>query len=335
MSRSGGHLGGWDNRIMSKDAKRIQARVDSLAADEFEALERAVAARRCREEIGFATIDEAAAFRPDPSCPACGSPAARDGRTPASRQRYRCKSCRQRFTSLTGTVFEHGKKDLPTWVEFVKLMSWNVPLDAAAELAGITHQTAFEWRHRVFATVRGYQDRMVLRGRVWIDEVYINDTDLSKGYGQARKRGLSKQKICIAVAIDASKNPVAVACGHGKPSTKRIKAALGPHLEEGCTVVHDRERSHNGLLAEKGCVSEARKADVTDPEYLEAMEMANSLSSWLKRYLWRFTGMDPENLQSYLDWFVYLFRVHQAEDRWPKTARVVRHLLMSDATYRT
>lgn len=70
-------------------------------------------------------------------------------------------------------------------------------------------------------------------------------------------------------------------------------------------------------------------------EYLEAMEMANSLSSWLKRYLWRFTGMDPENLQSYLDWFVYLFRVHQAEDRWPKTARVVRHLLMSDATYRT
>ncbi len=33
------------------------------------------------------------------------------------------------------------------------------PLDACAELCGITHQTAFEWHHRVFATVRGYQDR--------------------------------------------------------------------------------------------------------------------------------------------------------------------------------
>ena len=33
--------------------------------------------------------------------------------------------------------------------------------------------------------------------------------------------------------------------------------------------------------------------------------------------------------------FVYLFRVRQAEDRWPKTAKVIRHLLMADATYRT
>ena len=65
------------------------------------------------------------------------------------------------------------------------------------------------------------------------------------------------------------------------------------------------------------------------------MEMADNLSSWLKRYLWRSAGMDPASLQSYLNWFVYLFRVRQAEDRWPKTARVIRHLLMADATYRT
>ena len=27
----------------------------------------------------------------------------------------------------------------------------------------------------------------------------------------------------------------------------------------------------------------------------------NNLRSWIKRYLWRFTGMDPGNLQSYLN----------------------------------
>ena len=58
-----------------------------------------------------------------------------------------------------------------------------------------------------------------LRDTVWVDETYINDTDLSKGYGQARKRGLSRQKLCICVAIDVHKNPVAVVCGHGKPSS--------------------------------------------------------------------------------------------------------------------
>lgn len=85
-------------------------------------------------------------------------------------------------------------------------MRFNVPLDAAAEICRISHQTAWEWRHRVFATVDDYQDRIVLKGRIWIDETYVNDTDLSKGYGEARKRGLSKQKICIAVAIDEHKN---------------------------------------------------------------------------------------------------------------------------------
>lgn len=313
------------------------AGVDAMTDADFALLRQAVEARACRDSIGYGTFDEAAeAFRPRPACPRCGSDrAARDGRTPAGHRRFRCPDCRARFGALSGTIFENCKKDFATWVRFVELMTWNVPIEAAAELCGVTHQTAFEWRHRVFATVRGCQDRIVLGGRVWIDEVYVNDTELSKGCGQARKRGLSKEKLCIAIAIDASKTPVAFVCGHGKPSTKRIRAALGSHLAEGSTVVHDKERAHNGVIADKGCASEAYKADVGDPAYLEAMEMVNNLSSWLKRYLWRFTGMDPANLQSYLDWFVYLFRVRQAQDRWPKTARVVRHLIMADATYRT
>ena len=214
-------------------------------------------------------------------------------------------------------------------------MRHNVPLDCAAELCGVSHQTAFEWRHRVFATVSGYQGRIVLRDRVWIDEAYVNDTDLSKGYGQARKRGLSRQKLCICAAIDVHKNPIAKVCGHGKPSTARVREALAGHLSPGCVVVHDRERAHNGVIAGCGCVSEAHKADCRDPAYLEAMEMANSMCSWLKRYLWRFTGMSPANMQAYLDWYVYLFRVNQARDRWDPTARVLRHMMMAEANYRS
>lgn len=63
--------------------------------------------------------------------------------------------------------------------------------------------------------------------------------------------------------------------------------------------------------------------------------MANNLCSWLKRYLWRFTGMGPGNLQSYLNRYVYLFRVNQTQEKWPKTERAVRHLLMADTQYRS
>ena len=41
--------------------------------------------------------------------------------------------------------------------------------------------------------------------------------------------------------------------------------------------------------------------------------------------------MSPENLQSYLNWFVYLFRASQAKDKLPETKRVVRHLLQVEA----
>lgn len=322
---------------MGEERDRLAARVDALADDDFAELERAVDARRCRERIGIGTFDEAAtAHRPSPKCPSCGNAEpCKDGRTAAGHQRFRCPECGRRFSALSGTIFENRKKDFPTWASFVELMCWNVPIEAAASICGITHQTAFEWRHRVFATVDGYQDRIVLRDRIWIDETYINDTDLSKGYGEARKRGLSKQKVCIAVAIDVHKNPVAIVCGHGKPTSKRIKDGLLPHIAEGSHIVHDKEKSHGVLIRAAKCTEESYKADVRDPVYLECMATVNSLCSWLKRYLWRFTGMEPANLQSYLNWFVYLFRVNQARDKWPRTERVVRHLLMADAYYRT
>lgn len=66
-----------------------------------------------------------------------------------------------------------------------------------------------------------------------VDETYIYDTDLSKGYGQACKRGLSRQKLCICVAIDIHKNPVAVVCSHRKPSFARVRKAMGAGCRPG------------------------------------------------------------------------------------------------------
>ena len=214
-------------------------------------------------------------------------------------------------------------------------MCYNAPIDLIAEVCEITHKTAFEWCHRVFATVDGCQDRLVLSGRIWIDELYLTDSDIVRSADFVQKRGLSKSKICIAVAIDAFKNVVAVICGHGKPSSKRIKDALLSYIASGSVIVHDKERSHPTLAKAAKCTGESYKGDATDRAHLEAMELVNNLCSWLRRYLFRFPGMKKGNLQSYLNWFVYLFRVRRDEEKWPKTARVLRHLLMSDAHFRS
>ena len=319
-----------------KHANPYAGLVGSLTPAELEDPSDAVEERGLRDETGFGTLAEAAeTFRPSPPCPRGGaSPAWRDGLEPSGVRRWRCPACGARFTSPTGTVLEGCKKPLATWVSFIRPAPFAVPPDTCAEACRISRRTAWEWRHRLFAAVDGYQDRIVLRSRVWVDEAYVNDTDLSKGYGRTRKRGLSRQRLCMAVGVDARKEPVAVVCGHGKPSAARIRAALGGHVAEGATLVHDRERAHSVLVRENGLADESYEADVRDPEHPEAMEPVNNLCSRLKRYLWRFTGMDPENLQSYLNLYVYFFRVKRDDERWPKIARVVRHLLRAEARFR-
>ena len=184
-------------------ANPFRALVAGLTADEFLLLREVVDKRRRREEVGVGTLAEAAAaYRPDPGCPECGAGGAwRNGSTAAGVSRWRCRCCGRRFISPTGTVLEHCRKPLPVWISFIRPMRHNVPVECTAELCGVTHKTAFEWRHRALATVSGYQDRILLRDTVWVDETYINCTDLSKGYGQARKRGLSRQKLCILYSV--------------------------------------------------------------------------------------------------------------------------------------
>lgn len=90
---------------------------------------------------------------------------------------------------------------------------------------------------------------------------------------------------------------------------------MGGRIAPGSLLIYDLESAHNALVRSGGLDSEAHGADVNDPVYLERMEIANDLCSWLKRYLGRFTGMSPRNLQAHLDLYVYLFRVNQARDR--------------------
>ena len=74
-------------------------------------------------------------------------------------------------------------------------------------------------------------------GRDWsisADYIWLNYSGAN-----TRKRGLSRQKLCICVAIDIHKNPVEVVCGHGKPSSARVRDAMGGRIVPGSLLIHD------------------------------------------------------------------------------------------------
>ena len=210
--------------------------VGSLTPAELEDPSDAVEERGLRDETGFGTLAEAAEMsRPSPPCPRCGaSPARRGGLGPSGVRRRRCPACGAGSTSLTGAVLEGCKKPLATWVSLIGLAP--------------------------FAAVDGHRGRIVPRGRVRVGGTHADDADPSEGYGRARKRGPSKRKPCMAVGIDARKEPVAVVCGHGEPSAARIGAAPGGRVAEGAALVHDRERAHSVPVGENGLADELCKA---------------------------------------------------------------------------
>ena len=69
---------------------------------------------------------------------------------------------------MSNSIFSSSKKDFNTWVTYLTLMTFNVPLEMTEEICDIPHPTAILWREKVFSTVDGYQEHLYLKDRVWI-----------------------------------------------------------------------------------------------------------------------------------------------------------------------
>lgn len=122
--------------------------------------------------------------------------------------------------SLTGTVLERCRKPLPAWVSFIRPMCLNAPVECAAKLCGVTHKTSFEWRHRVLATVSGYQDRTVLRDTVWVDKNYINDATSPRAMGSPSSAAYPTIGSASASPSEFKRTPTRLPAATGSPARR-------------------------------------------------------------------------------------------------------------------
>ena len=152
-----------------------------LSDKDFYLLQDAGALRKNKERYGFINFAEhAELYDRVPSCPYCGSEAyVSFGSTPKGLPRYKCIHCGRKFNLLSNSIFHSTNKSIDTWISYLTLMTFNVPLEMTEEICNISHSTAMLWRQKVFATVDGYQEHLYLKDRVWIDETYVFDSTFS------------------------------------------------------------------------------------------------------------------------------------------------------------
>ncbi len=94
------------------------------------------------------------------SCPHCSHPKYVRFGIDRGAQRYKCKSCRRSFTEYTGTWMAglHKKDKVDA---YLVLMLEEKSLDKIKESLKINKKTAFDWRHKILASLTDTVDTSV------------------------------------------------------------------------------------------------------------------------------------------------------------------------------
>ena len=240
-------------------------------------------------------------------CPFCESEhLARFGSDRSGIQRYRCVECTKTFTPMTNTIFEDRKLPLSAWVDFlIQLFSFE-STNAMTRENRRSDTTIPYWIGKVFAVLDGIQDGLVLKGRVQIDETFysVAAKDAMTVDGKLL-RGLSRNKICIAVGCDDTGHSYFAREGFGKPSIASTLKVFEPHIKRGSLLIHDMERAHRKLVDELELREEVHNSKsiskLDDAE--NPLGDVNRLCYLLKSFLNSHSGFDRDDLDGYLDLF--------------------------------
>jgi transposase-like protein len=182
-------------------------------------------------------------------CPFCSSlEFKKSGHTHSGVQRYMC-TCRKTFLPTTGTIFDEHRISISEWTDYCLNLFHHVSITADSWNNKNDFKTSRYWLQKLFLTLEGVQDNIVLSGKVWLDETFysVRSEDIVRKDNGNKLKGLSINQLCIGVATDR-KNSVLLLEGTGKPSQKRTLEAFETHIEQGVHLIHDDDNSHNRLV---------------------------------------------------------------------------------------
>lgn len=128
-------------------------------------------------------------------------------------QRYKCKSCKKTFNSLTSTPLARLRRK-GHWLDYSECLKEGLTIRQAATKCQIHKSTSFRWRHRFIENIVSIKADC-LDGIIEADETYflrsnkgcksMNREPRKRG-GKAKKRGLSKEQVCVFISRDRNKN---------------------------------------------------------------------------------------------------------------------------------
>jgi transposase-like protein/IS1 family transposase len=243
-------------------------------------------------------------------CPDCNSSHAHRHGHAHGLQRYRCVACGRTFNALTGTPLAHLRhKSL--WLDYADCLLASASVRKAALQLGVHRNTTFRWRHRFLSLAKTDRPHC-LHGIAEADELYVLESEKGARHlarpprrrgGQARKRGISNEQVCILVARDRTGQTLAFVTGKGALTKAQLQACLPPVIDKDVLLVTDGHPAYRAFAWETGISHEAvnLRAGIR-VRGAAHVQNVNAYHSRLRNWLSIFHGVASRYLPNYLGW---------------------------------
>lgn len=234
-------------------------------------------------------------------------------------QRFRCKDCGKTFNDLTLTPMANSHVKLEEWINYAKCMIMGYSIRKSARTCDVSVKTSFYMRHRLLDAVRNFQGIGSVSGIVEMDETFLPESfkgnhkksgfkmprESRKRGKQVKKRGISREQICIATAIDRKNNIIFEMVNKGGIKTSDLERLFKDRLDSKSLVCTDSHPSYNRFLKEYAS-EHIKIASGKHKNGVYHISHVNSIHSKFKKWIIRFCGVATKYLANYLHWFKWL-----------------------------
>lgn len=225
-------------------------------------------------------------------------------------QRYKCKSCHRCFTEYTGTwMAKLKRKDMI--LPYLNCMVQEYSLDKIVNKLGINKKTAFDWRHKVLASLKTTQKGSFV-GITECDETEfrINQKGQKVKKLKARHRGQSltykRFQIEVVVTADRAGELDFSQTLNGKMTKAHLTETLGDRLCERTILCTDGSTTLKGFATDHKLEHHTLRADMKQfvRNKVYHIQHVNSHHNYLKKWIHnRFIHVSTKYLQQYLNWY--------------------------------
>jgi transposase len=171
-------------------------------------------------------------------CPTCGYQAIwRLGKKNGFK--YKCRSCQNKFTETSGTIFEKTRTPISKWICAIALFKIGISANQLKDEIRVTYKAAWQMLAKIRKAIKRDPLTGQLCGHIEVDETYFG----GKRKGKRGRGAAGKTPVIGLIQRNGSVRTIAI------PNVKSatFQALVKEHVETGSTVYTDGWHGYRGL----------------------------------------------------------------------------------------